>query len=126
MNDNYKNSDSDEEIVELTGDAGDVLKFYHIGTIEYKGGWFVFFQPAEPKDGVDPDEVVIFKIENEKGEDVLKPVEDGELLEQVYEEFMREYDEEEGEQGNGASSDAQATCEKCTRCGGCERSGGKN
>ena len=58
----FDNTEKDDGTVALTGDDGNVVRFFHIGTIEYKNEWFVFFQPAEPKEGIDPDEVVIFKL----------------------------------------------------------------
>jgi uncharacterized protein YrzB (UPF0473 family) len=57
------------DVVKLENKDGNVLKFYHIGTIEYKDDWYAFSQPAEPAEGVDPDEIVIFKLDtDEKGE----------------------------------------------------------
>ena len=34
-------------VVDLVDDEGKVHKCYHIGTIEYKGGWYAFFQTAD-------------------------------------------------------------------------------
>ncbi len=105
-----ENENLEDEIIELTGDQGEVLKFYHIGTIEYKNEWFVFFQPAEILDGVDPDEVVIFKIGGEEGDEVLLPIDDELLLEEVYNVFISEYEEDdEGEEFDGCDMD----CENC-------------
>ena len=42
----------DEEIVELTADDGRKLKFYFVGTIEYKGKNYSAFEPAEKIDGI--------------------------------------------------------------------------
>lgn len=105
---------NEDDIIELTGDAGDVLRFYHVGTIEYKEEWYVFFQPAEPAEGVDPDEFVIFKIGKEGEEEVLLPVEDDDILDEVYDEFMREL--EDGEEG-----EAQGCDRDCGRCKGCDK-----
>ena len=40
-------AEEEVNVVELIDDAGKVHKCYHIGTIEYKGGWYAFFQSAE-------------------------------------------------------------------------------
>ena len=111
--------------MELTDDQGNVLNFYHIGTIEYKDEWYVFFQPAEKVNGVDPDEVVIFRISGDEGNEVLLPVEDDDLLEEVYNEFMRELDEDDGEEEDPAACE---TCDGCRKgaepkCNGCEGCG---
>lgn len=116
-----------DDVVELTDDQGNVLNFYHIGTIEYKDEWYVFFQPAEKMNGVDPDEVVIFRISGDEGNEVLLPVEDEDLLEEVYNEFMRELDEDDGEEEEEDPS-ACETCDGCRKgaepkCNGCEGCG---
>ena len=118
-NENYK-IDKDE-IIELDGDAGEVMKFHHIATIDHKGEWFVFFQPSEPINGIDPEEVVIFKIANVDGEDVLLPIDDEALLDEVYEIFVKEYyDDEEDYDGEEEETESRPSCaESCSRCGGC-------
>lgn len=83
----------DDEVVELTGDNGDVHKFYHIGTIDHKDKVYAFFQPAEEMEGVDPEEVVIFEVGEEEG--TLLPVENEELLDEVYEAFCDALDEDD-------------------------------
>ena len=91
----------EDEVVELTGDNGDVHKFYHIGTIDHNEKTYAFFQPAEEMEGVDPEEVIIFEIGEE--ERTLLPVEDEELLDEVYEAFCDalEDEDEEGEEDDG-------------------------
>ncbi len=90
---NNRDKDLDDGIVELAGDDGNLVRFYHIGTIDFENEWFVFFQPAEPKDGVDPDEVVIFKLEGDERNETLVPVTDDEILEKVYAKFVEENDD---------------------------------
>lgn len=85
----------DGDLVELVDDQGRVLKFFHVGSLEYKEKWYAFFMPAEEIEGTTEDEVVIFNIaKDDKGEEVLLPVEDESLLEEVYEEFCRQMEEE--------------------------------
>ncbi|MBR2336781.1 MAG: DUF1292 domain-containing protein [Clostridia bacterium] len=117
MSDKYQENVQGEEltdVVELTGEQGDVLKFYHIGTIEYSGDWFVFFQPAEPIEGTDPDELVIFKIGTEGDKEVLLPVEDEALLDEVYAEFMRELEDDDEVYGEDTACSGD-----CSACSGC-------
>ena len=42
--------EEDVNIVDLVDDEGKVHKCYHIGTIEYKNGWYAFFQPADEEE----------------------------------------------------------------------------
>ena len=88
-------------VVDLVDDEGKVHKCYHIGTIEYKGGWYAFFQTADEEDG-DEDEVTILQIVGEEGEEELVPVEDDALLDEVFDEFCRMMDEEGEDEGEEA------------------------
>ena len=74
MNDKFVENEKNEQdgFVALTGEDGSVEKFYHIGTIDYKGEWYVFFQPAEPKNGIDPDELVVFRLSGDEKDETLR------------------------------------------------------
>lgn len=99
MADNYKevvNEQEDEiSVVDLKNEDGEVFKFYHIGTIEYKEKWYAFFQPAEEVEGLTDEEVVIFQIVGEDGDEQLAPVEDQNLLDEVFNAFCEELDDED-------------------------------
>ena len=85
-----------DDIVELTTDDGKKLKFYFVGTIEYKGKNYSAFEPAEQIDGIEDDDLVIFELagDDEETADLL-PVEDEKLLDEVFEEFCRVLEEDE-------------------------------
>ena len=86
----------DEEIVELTADDGRKLKFYFVGTIEYKGKNYSAFEPAEQIDGIDDDDLIIFELSGDDEETAeLLPIEDEGLLNEVFEEFCRVLEEDE-------------------------------
>ena len=38
-----------ENVIELEDEDGNVEKFLHIATLEYKGNWYCYFQKAEPE-----------------------------------------------------------------------------
>ena len=86
----------DEDIVELVTDDGKKLKFYFVGTIEYKGKNYSAFEPAEEIDGMEDDDLVIFELagDDEETADLL-PVEDEKLIDEVFEEFCRVLEEDE-------------------------------
>lgn len=86
----------EEDIVELTTDDGKRLKFYFVGTIEYKGKNYSAFEPAEQIDGIEDDDLVIFELagDDEETADLL-PIEDEGLLDEVFEEFCRVLEEDE-------------------------------
>lgn len=88
--------DMEEDVVELTTDEGDKLKFYFVGTIEYKGKNYSAFEPAEEIDGISEDDLVIFELSGDDEETAeLLPVEDEALLDEVFEEFCRVLEEDE-------------------------------
>jgi len=82
----------EENILELEDDEGNVEKFYHIGTIEYKGEWYCFFQKAEPETEEEEDEVVIFRLQINGEEQTLLPIEDDQLMDEVFAEFCKEFE----------------------------------
>lgn len=86
----------EDEIVELTTEDGKKLKFYFVGTIEYKGKFYSAFEPAEQIDGIEDDDLIIFELSGDDEETAdLLPVEDEALLDEVFEEFCRVLEEDE-------------------------------
>lgn len=86
----------EEDIVELTTDDGKKLRFYFVGTIEYKGKNYSAFEPAEQIDGIEEDDLVIFELSGDDEETAeLLPIEDEKLLDEVFEEFCRVLEEDE-------------------------------
>ena len=93
MKENFNEEELQEEnIIELEDDEGNVTPFAHIGTIEYKGAWYCFFQKAEPETEDEEDEVVVFLLQGEGEEQVLLPIEDDQLMDEVFAEFCKEYE----------------------------------
>ena len=78
-----------DEPIEIFDDKGNKMEFYHIGTMDFEGKNYAFFQPGESVEGADPDEVVIFEIDEEQK--VLLPIEDEELLDRIFAQFEMEY-----------------------------------
>ena len=86
----------EDDIVELTTDDGKKLKFYFVGTIEYKGKNYSAFEPAEKIDGIEEDDLIIFELSGDDEETAdLLPIEDEKLLDEVFEEFCKALDEDE-------------------------------
>lgn len=85
--------EEENEIIELIDDDGKIIKFRLLDVTEYKGEKYTLLLIAEPNDEIAEDEVVIFRL-NEK-EETLEPIEDEKLLEEVFEFYQSEEDEEE-------------------------------
>ena len=88
--------DAYEEPVELISEDGKKMKFYFVGTIEYKGKMYSAFEPAEEIEGIEEDDLLIFELSGDDEETAeLLPVEDEGLLDEVFEEFCRVLEEDE-------------------------------
>lgn len=98
--------DFGDGIVAFTEDGGQVVKFFHVGTIEYEKEWYAFFQPATPLDGIDPDELIAYRIVGGGNSDELVPVKDDETLDGLFAAFMQELEDSE-------------EIDQCSECGGC-------
>ena len=99
-NKNLKDSEAEEEdIIELIDDDDNVIKFRLLDVTEYKGEKYALLLAAEPNDAIAEDEVAIFRYKEE--EQMLEPIEDDALLEEVFEYYQKEYEDEEGDVGEG-------------------------
>ena len=88
--------DYEDEVIELISDDGKKMKFFFVGTIEYKGKAYSAFEPAEEIEGVSEDDLFIFELSGDDEETAeLLPVEDEALLDEVFEEFCRVLEEDE-------------------------------
>lgn len=92
MNEELYETDEDR-IIELEADDGTTEKLYHIATLEYRGKPYCVFQKAEPQSEEEEDEVIIFALDEEN--ELLLPVEDAHLLDEVFAEFCHQYEEYE-------------------------------
>lgn len=84
--------DEEERMIELEDEEGNVEKFYHIGTIEYRGEWYCFFQKAEPETEEEEDEVVMFRLVGEGDDKQLVTLDDEQLMDEVFAEFCHQYE----------------------------------
>ena len=85
--------EDEERIIELEDEDGNSEKFLHIGTIDYKGEWYCFFQKAEPETEEEEDEVVMFRLAGEGEDRQLLALEDEQLMDEVFAEFCHQYED---------------------------------
>lgn len=85
--------EEEDRIFELEADDGTIEKLYHIATIEYRGDMYCCFQKAEPESEEEEDEVIIFGLNGEGDDATLVPLEDEQLLDEVFAEFCHQYEE---------------------------------
>ena len=87
-----------ENIIELVDEDGNEVTFEHLMTLEHKGKNYIMLVPVEPMEDVAEDEMVILQIEtDEEGNDYYASVEDEDLVNEVFEEYLAiaEADEDE-------------------------------
>lgn len=84
--------DDEERIIEVEADDGTVEKLYHIATIEYRKEMYCVFQKAEPETEEEEDEVIIFALKEDGEDGMLMPIEDAQLLDEVFAEFCHQYE----------------------------------
>lgn len=83
---NYMES---ENIVVLSDEDGNDLKFEHLMTLEYNKKDYIVLAPAEPMEDIGADEAVILRIEqDEDGNDVYESLTDENELERVFEKYL--------------------------------------
>lgn len=100
----------DDDIITLYNEQTDKDEdFYHLATLDVDNKWFIVMKPVEKLDDIEEDEVLIYEIgTNEDGNDVFIPIEDEDLLQRVFEEFMAEVERMEG--GCDCSEDGCDCC----------------
>ena len=113
MDQNKENENifADEDLVVLKDEDGKEIEFIQIATIDYDDEWYAFLQPTELGD-LEDDEMIIFKMEeDENGETIFIPIEDEDLMNKVYDEYVKEYE------------NMQEECKDCTSssCEGCSK-----
>ncbi|NLT98407.1 MAG: DUF1292 domain-containing protein [Christensenellaceae bacterium] len=89
---------SEEDVVILTDEDGNEVRFLHIMTFDFEDSFYVALTPEESVDGIEPGEVLLLEIvEDEDGDDCYVPIEDEAKLDRVWEEFARLYYEDDAE-----------------------------
>ncbi len=90
-NNNVNGEELDEEdVIELIDDDNNIIKFRLLDVTEYKGEKYALLLAAEPNDAVAEDEAAIFRYKEE--EQILEPIEDENLLQEVFDFYQNEDD----------------------------------
>ena len=104
------NMEEDDDIITLYNEETDKdEEFYHLATLDVDNSWFIVMKPVQKLDDIEEDEVLIYEIgENEEGNDVFLAIEDEDLLQRVFDEFMAEVEKMEG--GCDGCDDEHCSC----------------
>lgn len=81
----------DDDIITLYDDNNKPVEFYQVACVEYEDEFYALLQPVEPMEGLGEDEAQIFKLVEQEDDDsdLFVPVEDEELLNAVFDEYLR-------------------------------------
>ena len=79
----------EDEIIELENEDGMCIQFYLVGSLDFDGKTYAFFQPAEEVEGVAPEEIIVFEVD-ETGEGLIE-IDNKELEKKLVEDFANDY-----------------------------------
>ena len=115
----------EDDVIVLYNEATDKdEKFYVLDVMDHKGKQYVVMQPAEHLDDISDDELLIYELGDEDDEEnFLIPIAEEDRLQEVFDEFMKKYEEftnayEESKQANGC-----AGCSSASTCNLADREG---
>ncbi len=86
-----------DNIVELLDEDDNVVRFEHIITLEHEGEKYALLSPVDDLEDVEEGDVVIMRIEEGDEQDAYVGIEDEELLEAVFQKYLRIVEEEDEE-----------------------------
>ena len=86
------------DFVSVTDDEGNEFELEHLGTLEYRGTTYMCFVPADMDEEDEDFGLIILKVVEENGEELLADVDDEAELDRVYEKFMEELFAEDDEE----------------------------
>lgn len=85
------------DFITVTDEEGQEFELEHLGTIEHSGQAYMAFLPAEMDEDDEDFGMIILKVIEENGEELLADVDDQAELNAVYELFMEQLFQEEDE-----------------------------
>ena len=87
------------DFITLTDDEGNEFEMEHLGTLEYNGTVYMSFVPADMDEEDEDFGLILLKVVEKNGEEMLADIDDEEELNAVYEQFMETlFDDEEDEE----------------------------
>lgn len=97
---NIPEEEEEDDIIELTDDEGNTVRFDYLTTIDYEGELYVLVTEDDGNDDSEEADVVILKIEKdeETQEDIYVTVDDEAIGDAVFAKFMDMLNDEEDEE----------------------------
>lgn len=85
------------DFITLTDEEGNEFEVEHLGTLEYNGTTYMSFVPADMDEEDEDFGLIILKVVEVDGEELLADVDDEDELNAVYEQFMESLFDDEDE-----------------------------
>ena len=97
---NIPEEEEEDDIIELTDDEGNTVRFNYLTTIDYEGELYVLVTEDDGNDDSEEADMVILKIEKdeETQEDIYVTVDDEAIGDAVFAKFMDMLNDEEDEE----------------------------
>ena len=89
------------DFITITDEDGNEIELEFLDTLEYNGQTYMAFFPAVEEDADEEGEdygLVILKVLEENGEEILSTLDSDEELNEVYDHFMEELFQDEGDE----------------------------
>ena len=86
------------DFITLTDDGGNEFEMEHLGTLEYNGTVYMSFVPADMDEEDEDFGLILLKVVEKDGEELLADIDDENELNAVYEQFMEVLFEDEEEE----------------------------
>ena len=85
------------DFVTISDAEGNEFVLEHLDTIEVDDTFFMAFLPTDKEEEDDDYGLIILKVIEENGEEILASIDDDEVLEDIYSRFMERFLDEEEE-----------------------------
>ena len=87
------------DFVSITDDEGNEFELEHLGTLEHQGTTYMAFLPADMDEQDEDYGMILLKVIQENGEELLADIDDEQELDTVYDLFMEQlFSEEDAEE----------------------------
>ncbi|HIT25630.1 MAG TPA: DUF1292 domain-containing protein [Candidatus Enterenecus avicola] len=78
------------DFVTVTDEDGNEFELEHLGTLEYKDNTYMAFVPADMDEDDEDFGLILLRVAEDNGEQILADIDDQTELDEVYEQFMTE------------------------------------
>ena len=86
------------DFITVTDEEGNEFELEHLGTLELKGAEYMAFVPADMDEDDEDFGLILLQVVEQDGEQLLADIDDEQLLNEVYDQFMEELFSDEDEE----------------------------